>query len=411
MICGEGGRRSGISLAIITAIGLACHTFFGGYSVIFASIYGGIRLFSIAQDRALFGVRMQAVRRLVIWFALGVLASLAYTLPPLTEVNLTVIPGWYPNGFIAIPVLMDTTPWLATFTFDGSQGSGWVYGYIGISIVVLAILGGVMSFVRARLALIAPLVVLGLALFLALGPVAFFLSAQGQYLVYVVVIGSAGVGIFAVELRHRMSSVRPRTLISRRLLSQNRLLIPTLICVLVAVDMFRYNLFVNYLVPPTPNGSPVNRVAAHEWLASNRGDKTGRVLDPSQPENGWQIPMVAGLAGYENNGSSSIFSANFIRNLRSTNPNPSGVIQYSVEELLSSASDLLLIANTDWVITDQPTLLQAYPGAVTTDGGAVIIPTGGGLPVIASKKIEIVEQQVQFVPVAREMGINTDNGS
>jgi uncharacterized membrane protein YfhO len=33
------------------------------------------------------------------------------------------------------------------------------------------------------------------------------------------------------------------------------------------------------------------------------------------------------------------------------------------------------------------------------------------LPIIASKKIEIVEQQVQFVPVAREMGINTDNGS
>ena len=411
VICGEGGRRSGISLAIITAVGLTCHTFFGGYSVIFASIYGGIRLFSIAQDRALFGVRMQAVRRLVIWFALGVLASLAYTLPPLTEVNLTVIPGWYPNGFIAMPVLMDTTPWVATFTFDGSQGSGWVYGYIGISVVFLAILGGVMSFLRARLALIAPLIVLGLVLFLALGPVAFLLSAQGQYLVYVVVIGSAGVGIFALELRHRMSDVRPRTLISRRLLSHSRLLIPTLICVLVAVDMFRYNLFVNYLVPPTPNGSPVNRVAAHEWLARNRGDKTGRVLDPSQPENGWQIPMVAGLAGYENNGSSSIFSANFIRNLRTTNPNPSGVIAYSVEELLSSASDLLLIANTDWVVTDQPTSLQAYPGAVTTDDGAVIIPTGGGLPVIASKKIEIVEKQVQFVPVAREMDINTANGS
>ena len=75
------------------------------------------------------------------------------------------------------------------------------------------------------------------------------------------------------------------------------------------------------------------------------------------------------------------------------------------------ASDLLLIANTDWVVTDQPTSLQAYPGAVTTDDGAVIIPTGGGLPVIASKKIEIVEKQVQLVPVAREMDINTANGS
>jgi hypothetical protein len=411
VICGEGRHRSGISLAVITAIGLTCHTFFGGYSVIFASIYGGIRLFSIVQDRALFGIRMQAARRLVFWFTLGVLASLASTLPPLTEVNLTVIPGWYPDGFIAMPVLMDTTPWAATFTFYGSQGSGWVYGYVGISIVVLAILGGVLSFVRVRLVLIAPLIVLGLTLFLALGPVAFFLSAQGQYLVYVVIIGSAGVGILAVELRHRMSIVRARTLISRKLLSQSRLFIPTLICALVAVDMFRYNLFVNYLVPPTPNGSPVNRVAVHEWLSSNRGDNTGRVLDPSQPENGWQIPMVAGLAGYENNGSSSIFSANFIRNLRSTNPNPSGVIAYSVEELLSSASDLLLIANTDWVVTDKPTSLQAYPGAVTTDDGAVIIPTGGGLPLIASKKIEIVEQQVQFVPIAREMGINADNGS
>ena len=411
VICDEGGRRSGISLAIITAVGLTCHTFFGGYSVIFASVYGGIRLFSIVQDRAIFDVRMRAVRRLVFWLAVGVLASLAYTLPPLTEVNLTVIPGWYPNGFVAMPVLMDTTPWAATFTFAGSQGSGWVYGYVGISIVVLAILGGVLSFVRIRLVLIAPLIVLGLALFLALGPVAFFLSAQGQYLVYVVVIGSAGVGIFTVELKHRMFIFRLRNLINRSLLSQSKLLIPTLICVVVAVDMFRYNLFVNYMVPPTPNGSPSNRVAVHEWLANNRGDNTGRVLDPSQPENGWQIPMVAGLAGYENNGSTSIFSANFIRNLRTTNPNPSGVIAYSVEELLSSASDLLLIANTDWVVADQPTSLRAYPGAVTTDGGAVIIPTGGGLPLIASEEIKIVDQQVQFVPIAREMGINTDNGS
>ena len=62
-------------------------------------------------------------------------------------------------------------------------------------------------------------------------------------------------------------------------------------------------------------------------------------------------------------------------------------------------------------IRDRPTSLQAYPGAVITDDGAVIIPTGGGLPLIASKEIEIVEKQVQFVPLARAMGINTDNGS
>ena len=411
VICDEGGRRSGISLAIITAIGLICHAFFGGYSMIFASLYGVIRLLTIGQDIKPFRARVQAVQRLVFWVTLGVLASLAYTLPSLIEVNLTVIPGWYPDGFVAMPVLMDTTPWAATFSFDSSQGSGWVYGYVGISIVVLAILGGILSFVRVRLALIAPLIILGLTLFLALGPVAFFLSAQGQYLVYVVIVGSVGVGILVVELRHRMSIVRERTLISRRLLSQSKLFIPTLICALVGVDMFRYNLFVNYLVPPTPNGSPVNRVAVHEWLASNRGDNTGRVLDPSQPENGWQIPMVTGLAGYENDGNSSIYSATFMRNLRPTNPNPYGVTEYSVDELLSSSRDMLLIANTDWVITDNPTSLVEYPGAVITDDGAVIIPTGGGLPLIASNKIAIVEPQLQFAPLAREMRIKYDNGS
>ena len=84
---------------------------------------------------------------------------------------------------------------------------------------------------------------------------------------------------------------------------------------------------------------------------------------------------------------------------------------YSVEELLSSSRDLLLIANTDWVITDNPTSLVEYPGAVTTDEGAVIIPTGGGLPLIASNQIAIVEPQLQFAPLAREMRIKSDSGS
>ena len=411
VICDEGGRRPGINLAIITAIGLICHAFFGGYSMIFASLYGVVRLLTIGQDIMSFRARVQAAQRLVFCFTLGVLASLAYTLPSLIEVNLTVIPGWYPDGFVAMPVIMDTTPWAATFSFDSSQGSGWVYGYVGISIVTLAILGGILSLFRVKLKLIAPMVVLGLALFFALGPFAFFLSAQGQYLVYVVIIGSAGVGTLVVELRHRISIVRVKTLMKWRLLPYSKLLVPTLVCGLVAVDMFRYNLFVNYLVPPTPNGSPENRVAVHQWLASNGADSTGRVLDPSQPENGWQIPMVAGLAGYENDGNSSIYSATFMRNLRPSNPNPDGVTAYSVEELLSSSRDLLLIANTDWVITDNSTSLVEYPGAVTTDDGSVIIPTGGGLPMIASHQIAIVEPQLQFAPLAREMRIKPDSGS
>ncbi len=121
--------------------------------------------------------------------------------------------------------------------------------------------------------------------------------------------------------------------------------------------------------------------------------------------------MVAGLAGYENDGNSSIYSAAFMRNLRPTNPNPHGIRPYSLEELLGSARDLLLIADTGLVIADSPTPLAQYPGAVETDDGAVLIPTGGGMPLLASQQTMTVEPQMQFAPLAREMSIDRESGA
>ena len=120
--------------------------------------------------------------------------------------------------------------------------------------------------------------------------------------------------------------------------------------------------------------------------------------------------MVAGIAGYENDGNSSIYSAALLRNLRPTNPNPHGIRAYSLEELLGPARDLLLIANTGVVIADSPTPLAQYPGAVETGDGAVLIPTGGGMPMLASETTMIVEPRLQFAPLAREMSIDRESG-
>ncbi len=405
-----GRRRTGIGLAFVSAIALMAHAFIGGYSAIFSAVYGVIRVLTLGDALPSSGEKLQAVKRLAFWLSMGVLSSLYFTLPPLREVKLTVIPGWYPEGYVSPGDPLYGTPWAATFTFAGSQGTGWVYGYIGISIMTLALIGGAVALIRRKWQLLAPLALLGMSLFSALGPFSFFLTSQGQYLVFVVVIGAAGVGMLVSEIEDGLLESRFKTLRLWRELHLRKAGILALVCGLVAVDMLRYQLFVNYLVPPTPNGSPNGRVAAHQWLAKHSDEIVGRVLDPSQPENGWQIPMVAGLAGYENNGHSSIYSAVFMRNLRPTNPNPHGIRPYSLEELLGPARDLLLIADTGLVIADSPTPLAQYPGAVETDDGAVLIPTGGGMPLLASQQTTTVEPQLQFAPLAREMSIDRESG-
>ena len=163
---GAGRRRAGIGLALVTALALMSHAFLGGYSTIFSAMYGLIRLLTLRETISSIREKVHAVLRMAFWFGLGVLSSLYFTLPPLLEVNLTVIPGWYPDGFLAMPVNLSTTPWAATFTFAGSQGTGWVYGYVGLSIVILALVGGVLVLIRRKWQLIAPLALLGLALFL-----------------------------------------------------------------------------------------------------------------------------------------------------------------------------------------------------------------------------------------------------
>ncbi len=410
VLVGAGRRRAGIGLAVVSAVALMSHAIFGGYSTLFAAMYGCIRVFTM--EKALFatGHKMHAVLRMSSWLFIGVVSSLYFTLPPLRDVVLTVVPGWYQSGFMSPAGPLDVNPWSSTFSFVGSQGTGWVYGYVGITTISFAMLSGILAMILRKWQFCATVLILGLTLFLALGPVSFFLTSQGQYLVFVVVLGSVGVGIFVGLIEHISTVPGLQTLRLVRGMTIRKGGMLLLVCGIVAVDMLRYQLFVNYLVPPSPNGSPRDRVGAHQWLGNHGDQINGRVLDPSQAENGWQIPMVAGVAGYENNGSSSRYSAAFVRNLRPTNPNPHGVRTYSLDELLGPARDLLFIANTGLVIADSPTLLEEYPGAVQTADGAVLIPTGGGAPMLVSEKTMVVEPSLQFAPLAREMSIDRENG-
>ena len=415
IIDGEYVRRFGVNLAFVIAFGLMSHIFFGGYSVIFVVIYSLVRLLSRKQHAFVISnilTILPDIKILIIWIVLGIMVSLPFTLPSLVEADLTVIPQWYENGFFAMPVEIDTTPWLATFTFDGSQGSGWIYGYVGITIVVFALLGGILAIVRGEFRYIAIIFLLTLGMFLALGPIAFFLSAQGQYLIYVVIVGSAGVGLFSFELLYIYNRFVKKNSNHWIINYYGPLLVSAIVCGFIAVDMLRFQLFVNYLVPYTPYGSPENRIEVHQQLLKNGLGGTGRVLDPSQPENGWQIPMITGLPGYENNGDSSVFSASFVRNLRPSNPNPNNIIPYSIDELLGDANDLLLIANTDWVISDEPSkkMLQDYPKAIVTDAGTAMIETDVGLPMLVSHSTNSVAMQTQFAVLAREMNIDQETG-
>ena len=98
--------------------------------------------------------------------------------------------------------------------------------------------------------------------------------------------------------------------------------------------------------------------------------------------------------------------------MRPSNPNPNNIIPYSIDELLGDANDLLLIANTDWVISDEPSkkMLQDYPKAIVTDAGTAMIETDVGLPMLVSHSTNSVAMQTQFAVLAREMNIDQETG-
>jgi hypothetical protein len=150
--------------------------------------------------------------------------------------------------------------------------------------------------------------------------------------------------------------------------------------------MFRYNLFTNYQVPETRNGSPDNRVEAHQWLSDHRHQIHGRVLDLGQSDIVWHIPMIASLPTYATDGNASKYSAAFVVGLRRFDP----------VKLFDQGGNLMHVANTGMVVVDSPSPLENYPGAIKTGDGAVLVPTDRGLVMIASSSVKEVDLDISF---------------
>ncbi|MFQ5410009.1 MAG: hypothetical protein ACE5FI_16500, partial [Anaerolineales bacterium] len=73
IITGKSNLRSGVGLALATAAGLVSHIYFGFFAALFTFAYAAIRLWSVRPSRA---EMWNTGKRLVIWFAAGVMASL-----------------------------------------------------------------------------------------------------------------------------------------------------------------------------------------------------------------------------------------------------------------------------------------------------------------------------------------------
>ncbi|MDA0699073.1 MAG: hypothetical protein O3B16_04430, partial [Chloroflexi bacterium] len=259
------------------------------------------------------------------------------------------------------------------------------------------------------------LLLLVVGLFLSIGPYTALFSSQGQFAVFVLISACVGTGVFVAELEAGPLGARlvrwlcklggpPRAQPAQRTQFWVTALVAA-VSAMIAFDMLRHTLFVNFQVPPSVNASPENRADAHAWLRARRGTGDGRVLDQTAPENGWQVPMLAGMPGFENNGDSPVMTAPFLRNLRPSGPNPWGIRAHPPAELFGEAFPLLLLANVDYVITDAPTPLAQRPEAVQTADGAVIVPTGGGLPMLASAMARVEPPPLYFAPLASAMQI------
>ncbi len=394
-------RYVGAILALTSALGLVCHAYFGGYGGLFAAIYGLIRVLTFIPNPTTWRTKLGLIAQLYVWLGAGVMASLFYTLPALLESNLSVVQAWVGADFL-LPSMSVTD----VLTFEGSQGgSGWWGGYLGISVMSISFIGYIWALLRGRVFVVAPFVLLLSACFLAIGPyyldfpaifgsvpggsVVFLFHSPGDYLVYVVIMSSIGVGVcmaeiqrylvennggkYTVQLFSNTDSIRSEWIIF-------------FLCGLIALDMFRYSLFVNYMIPETPNGSPSNRVLVHQWLNDNKTDIDGRVLDVDQSDIVWHIPMTANLPTYVSNGFSSIYSAAFVVGLRRFDP----------RYLLDEGRNLMSIANTSLVIADVPSVLDMYPGAINISDEAVIIPIDRNLAMLASRRVEVVHLDTEF---------------
>ena len=406
-------RRTAAALGLVTAAALAAHVYFGFYATLLAALYGLVRAFSLHSSAARAG---RAVLLLAGWLALGVLAALFYTLPAALETGLTTQGGWYAGGYVQRVAGWPVREILAAvFTWEGGQSRWWQWGYVGNSILLLAAAGGLAAAASRRPYARGALLLLIVSLFLSIGPYTALFSSQGQFAVFVLMSACVGTGVFVAELEAGPLGARvvrwlnrlggpPRAQAAQRMQFWVTALV-ALVCAVIAFDMLRHTLFINYQVPPSANASPENRAAAHAWLMARRGTGDGRVLDQTAPENGWQLPMLAGMPGFENNGDSPIMAAPFLRNLRPSGPNPWGIRAHTPAELLDEAFPLLLLANVDYVITDAPTPLAQRAGAVQTTDGAVIVPTGGGLPMLASATVRVEPPPLYFAPLANAMHI------
>ena len=411
VLSAQPSRRTGAALGLVTAAALAAHVYFGFYASIFAALYGLVRAPTLHSSPAL---AARAILRLAGWMALGVLAALFYTLPAALENSLTTQGGWYSGGYV-----QRVADWpvreifAAVFTWDGGQSRWWQWGYVGNSILLLAAAGGLAAAACRRPYARGALLLLVVGLFLSIGPYTALFSSQGQFAVFVLISACVGTGVFVTELEAGPLGARlvrwlcklggpPHAQPAQRTQFWVTALVAA-VSAMIAFDMLRHTLFVNFQVPPSVNASPENRTDAHAWLMARRGTGDGRVLDQTAPENGWQVPMLAGMPGFENNGDSPVMTAPFLRNLRPSGPNPWGIRAHPPAELFGEAFPLLLLANVDYVITDAPTPLAQRPEAVQTADGAVIVPTGGGLPMLASARARVEPPPLYFAPLASAM--------
>ena len=394
-------RYVGVSLALVSALGLVCHAYFGGYGGLFAALYGLLRMFTCTPNKTTWSTKLRIITHLYVWLGAGVMASLFYTLPALLESNLSVVQEWLGADFLLPPMSVSDV-----LTFVGSQGgSGWWGGYLGISVMSISLIGYIWTLLNGRVFVVAPFALLLTTCFLAIGPyylnfseifskvpggsVVFLFHSPGDYLVYVVIMGSVGVGVCMAEIQHRLIAKNGCGYAGRLLFSTDWLRsewILFCLCGLIALDMFRYNLFVNYMIPETPNGSPVNRVSVHKWLNENKTYIDGRVLDVDQSDIVWHIPMIANLPTYVSDGNSSIYSAAFVVGLRRFDP----------VKLFDEGSNLMIIANTSVVIVDAPSVLDRYPRAMNIGGEAVVVPTDRSLAMLASRRVEAVHLDTDF---------------
>jgi hypothetical protein len=446
MLAGPRRTRAWAGFALLGAASILAHPNYGVWVNILALLYGLLRIWIRSNatagkanredaksakesiNLALFASSRFNFRRSLA-LAAGVAAALAMGAFPVAgsfvESDLVAI-QWFQGArsFLLGPLALSQV-----FTFLGSfWTSEWFGGYVGISLIALALAALGLGLWRRDGRVAALGLLFAFTLYLVLGPgrlpfdeifqrlplgwIVYIYSTPGRYLPYVTFFAAALVGYGAGLLlqsmgqRHGSEATGPATFLDpspsspRRYSSSRPELLACLVVLVVSADLLPLSMQANSL---RPAGYGADFKNAYAWLREHSLDPAARVLDPAASPNATDIQQFAGLPAF-GSVAHEMPAASYVTIARLQS---SASADLRGGALRREARDLLYLTNTAYLVTDLPASEEGSSEVLFTSGEVSVIASPAHSPLVVSSRVSVVDDEAAVPELLNAMHLDT----